>query len=263
MLQLIRVNVFVLSDLHIRGPVDPMYHLFLEVLRHRVGEGDRVVLAGDIFDLFVGGKEAFVGPYREYFGVIEELGRRRVQLTYIEGNHDFLLRAAYRNYKNVQLLPHHLEMEIEGRRFYIAHGDTIDRCDLGYLGLRLFFRSPVMSTLVRLTPGKWLQKFGNGSSRLSRLYHQQPMIESLAGSERDELRRKYRNFAADLISKGFDFVVAGHCHDRDEMRFQVDGREGQYINVGYPPVHRTFLVWKSGASWFEREDFPRSAFDRW
>ena len=74
----------------------------------------------------------------------------------------------------------------------------------------------------------------------------QPVLFAHLPMERQEkLRKIYRNHAADRILEGFDFVIMGHCHDLDEKQFQVAGRVGQYMNVGYPRVHASMLVWDS------------------
>ena len=53
------MSVLIVSDLHIRGPSDPLYSSLLSLLRDRAATGDTVVLAGDLFDLFVGNKKYF------------------------------------------------------------------------------------------------------------------------------------------------------------------------------------------------------------
>jgi hypothetical protein len=71
------------------------------------------------------------------------------------------------------------------------------------------------------------------------------------------IRKVYRNYAAERLLQGYDFVVLGHCHDLDEMCFSIGDREGQYINVGYPRIHDTYLIWEPGEPKIRRE--PLSA----
>jgi hypothetical protein len=53
----------------------------------------------------------------------------------------------------------------------------------------------------------------------------------------------YRAHAETKRSQGFDFVVMGHCHDLDDWG-------GFYWNMGYPPVHRQYIVFdpRAGAA---------------
>ncbi len=249
------VTIFVLSDLHIVDAVDPLYSSVLKLLRQRAAPGDVVVLAGDVFDLFVGDKLVFLERYRDFLSALREAGDRGIRLHYIEGNHDFLLQRAFAGVPGLELHPHEVKIEQSGHRFLVVHGDTIDRSDLGYRALRCFFRSPVMRALVRIWPGKWLDAFGRASSEASR--GRKPLLPGeLPIERRERLRQIYRSYGARMIAEGYDFVVAGHCHDLDEMGFVVGGRNGQYINVGYPRIHGSMLVWNEGEPRIHREPLP-------
>ena len=74
----------------------------------------------------------------------------------------------------------------------------------------------------------------------------------------ERLRNLYRSYAAERIARGCDFVVMGHCHDLDEKSFVIDGRPGQYVNVGFPRAHGSFLSWSPGDERIQRERLPGS-----
>ena len=251
------MSLFFISDLHITGPKDPHYGALLRVLNERAQTGDVVVLAGDIFDLFVGDKSVFTERYQEFLNTLESTAKKGVTLHYIEGNHDFLLGGVLRKIQGIRL--HSAEVEIlhGDRRFFTAHGDLVDQADYPYLLLRGFFRSPVMKLLVRAVPGRWLDEFGRFSSSQSRKRHRRSQPDPQKSLQRMErLRRVYRSFAAEKLALGFDFVVLGHCHDLDEMSFKIDGRLGQYVNIGFPKNHGSFLSWTPGDEKIHREKWP-------
>lgn len=239
------MNLFILSDLHILDANDPIYFSLLSFLRLRVSPGDTVIFAGDIFDLFVGNKAVFQNKYNEFFDVLSEVGQRGVRVFYIEGNHDFLIQSAFRNLPAVSIHHREVSLQIDGKRFFIIHGDTVDYSDYGYRMIRAFFRSPLMKMLVWIFPGEWLDRIGQMSSSYSREYKPR-LFSEIPIERRERLRCIYRNFAAEKLSEGFDFVAMGHCHDLDEMSFKIDGRTGQYINVGFPRVHGSILRWNPG-----------------
>jgi UDP-2,3-diacylglucosamine hydrolase len=249
------MSLFVISDLHIGGADDTLYSSLLSLIQDKASSGDTLVLAGDIFDLFVGNKAVFVQRYFEFFKALETAGQRGVRLHYIEGNHDFLIRPVFQRIPGMTVHTKDFALEIGQRRFYFAHGDTVDRGDISYLALRLFFRSPIMKGIVSLIPGEWLDAFGQWSSAKSR--NKKPRLAAELPLERiDHLRKVYRNFAAERLSQGNDFVVMGHCHDLDEMFFNIGGRQAQYINVGFPRVHGSFLSWSPGDEKIQREKLP-------
>ena len=248
------MRLIAVSDLHISGADDPLYPSLLKLIRS-ANHGDVLVLAGDVFDLFVGDKPLFMNRYREFFEELRGAGKRGTVLHYIEGNHDFLMSRALASIGGLTLHPEAVEFELGGRRFFVSHGDLVDRSDYGYRALRVFWRSPFFRAFVRVAPGNWIDGIGKSSSRYSRV--KSPRLPSeLPLERRERLRRIYRSFAAEKIGEGHDFVVMGHCHDLDEMSFQQGGHTGQYINVGFPRAHGSYLSWSPGDTKIQREKLP-------
>ncbi len=248
-------RIYFISDLHVTGPEDPIYRSLLALLREKVGPGDTVVLGGDLFDLFVGGKGIFRDRYRAFLEALAECGGRGADIHYIEGNHDFLIHNAFGRIPGVQVHGQEIRLDLGERRFYVAHGDLADTSDYGYRALRGFFRSGLMKAFVRVMPGSVIDWIGRTSSDASR--GRKPLLPAEMPIERRErLRKVFRSFAAARIAEGFDFVVLGHCHDLDEMKFQVEGRIGQYVNVGYPRAHGSMLLWEPGDTEIRRIPLP-------
>src|SRR4051794_34426297 len=160
--------LLVVSDLHIHGPHDPLYSSLLAIIRERAAGGDTLVLAGDVFDLFVGNKRVFLDRYREFVSALTDAGARGVKVHYIEGNHDFLIRGAFGKIEGVRVHTDDVSIDLGGKRFFISHGDTFDRGDYGYRALRVFYRSPVMKGIVKVVPGRLLDWYGNAHSKQSR-----------------------------------------------------------------------------------------------
>jgi UDP-2,3-diacylglucosamine hydrolase len=229
------MRLIVLSDLHIKTSEDLAHRALLNLMEKELRQGDVFVLAGDIFDLFVGDKKLFRNHYRSFFDRLSELGDRRIETHYIEGNHDFQLEKVIDRIPGVSLHSHSVRLHLKGKRFFIAHGDTVDKEDYGYRLLRSAFRSLPFKTVVSLMPGQLIHSIGSRASEKSRVNPKKVDLQSL--------RKIYRNYAAEKLKEGYDFVVLGHCHDLDEMKFKLGERQGQYINVGFPPSHGTFLMW--------------------
>jgi UDP-2,3-diacylglucosamine hydrolase len=247
--------LYAVSDTHIWGTDDPLYRSLLRLLSERVREGDTLVLAGDLFDLFVGNKRVFLQRYREFFAELEAAGRRGVTIHYIEGNHDFHLRRAFARIPRFVLHSRDFELELGGRRFYFSHGDLVDRKDYGYRALRIFFRSPLMRLAVALMPDSMVEWIGRGSARASKGARYR-LPTQLPPGRMEYLRNTYRSYAAERLARGADFVVMGHCHDLDEKSFVIGSRKGQYVNVGFPRVHGSFLSWSPGEELIQREKLP-------
>jgi UDP-2,3-diacylglucosamine hydrolase len=247
-------RVWVFSDLHLTRPDQPLYRSLLAALEEPAGEGDAVIFAGDIFDLVVGGSEYYRVKHRDFIDSVNRLISRQVRVFYIEGNHDFHLSGFMP--RGVRFEPEAVCLEIDGkealRKLYVAHGDLVDRTDTGYLRLRAFFRSSPLRAVARILPGVWIDRV---ASRLSRSPERKSsdLPEGWDVSRREALRQTFHEFARGVRERGFDGVILGHCHD-------FDSSGGFYFNMGYPPVHRQFLVCGdfsgTGGEMITRRNFP-------
>ncbi|MBS1959791.1 MAG: UDP-2,3-diacylglucosamine diphosphatase [Bdellovibrionales bacterium] len=243
------MKLWVFSDLHLEEST--LYHEFLSLLEVGVARGDQVVFAGDIFDLFVGNSTYFKLKFKSFFDILKVLNSRGVVPHYIFGNHDFNLDHAF---EGLQIGLHDERVTIEvpapdGRKkIYVAHGDLIDPSDVNYIRMRKLFRSAPARILSSSLPGTWIEKFGRMISRKSD-QKMADLPESWSAERRDHLRRLFREFAYVKNRQGFDYVILGHCHDLDEQ-------EPFYFNMGYPPVHRQFLLYDSEIGRVQRHKFP-------
>lgn len=234
------MKLVVISDIHIFGADDPLYGSLLALMRDALLPGDRFVLAGDIFDFLVGDQPSLNRRYSAFFESLSEMGRRGVETTYIEGNHDFHLRGVFAGLSNVRVVSAETEIAVEGKRVYVAHGDLVDREDRGYLALRVFFRSPFIRFIAFALPERAVEWIGKRSAESSRARN--PRLPESRGTDRlSRLRATFRGFAEGKFREGFDAVVLGHCHDLDGKDFSAGGRTGSYLNVGFPRVHGTYV----------------------
>jgi UDP-2,3-diacylglucosamine hydrolase len=256
---LLVVSLYVVSDLHISGAGDPLYSSLLALLHTRAQSGDTVVLAGDIFDVFVGPKKVFVSEYDSFIGELRAAAARGVKIHYIEGNHDFQLKRVFASVPGIRLHTESVAFELGEKRFFVAHGDLADHTDYGYRLLRGILRSPPLKAAIRVAPGKLVERVGRKmakkSSQYTRRDSEHPSRE-LPIEKRERLRTTYRSYAAEKLAQGYDFVVMGHCHDLDEKTFTIGGRFGQYMNVGYPRVHGSYVAWHPGDQQISRERLP-------
>lgn len=246
------MRLFVLSDLHVLGADDPIYASLLRLMREQVRAEDVLVLAGDIFDVFVGDKPIFLRRYEAFVRELENLSARGVEVHYIEGNHDFLVRKAFGRIPGVTVHPRDASVQLRGARFYFAHGDLVDPADFGYRALRAFFRSPMIRVAAKVLPGSVVDRIGQASSKTSGCWSRR----ELPPERLEAVRKLFRNFAAQTLAQGYDYVIMGHCHDLDEMAFQIEGRTGRYINVGFPREHRSYLLWSADDRVMRRETLP-------
>jgi UDP-2,3-diacylglucosamine hydrolase len=234
-------KIIILSDLHLWGPEDPLYRALLHFIDSKLESGDKFFIVGDLFDLFIGNKAVFIERYYELISRLRALGERNVEVFYFEGNHDFHLEDIFEDCAHVRIYGDTLHYEWDNRKLHFCHGDRINWKDLGYQAFRLLTRNLITQCLIEAAPGALIDRIGRTMSKASRGYHMEP---------NDKTVRLFRNYACERIADGYDFVIMGHSHYMDDMRFRVGSHEGQYVNVGYPRKHRKYFELRAGEAFF-------------
>jgi UDP-2,3-diacylglucosamine hydrolase len=247
-------RVYLFSDLHLTDFDQPLAKAFLYALSEPGEPTDAVVLAGDIFEVLIGNSSHFHQKYAPFLNAVRTLISKGVSVFYIEGNHDFHLGDFLP--AEVVLSEDHLRLNLatasgKERSVWIAHGDLVDQGDHSYLRMRALFRSAPFRGLIRVLSGFMIEKI---AGRISRDAHRKSseLPEGWSEEKRSRLRSVFRGYAESIHRQGSDFVVLGHCHD-------LDAWGGFYWNMGYPPVHRQYLVYDSslnvGKESIERRNF--------
>ncbi len=242
----------VISDCHIFGPDDALYASLLGLIREMAERPHTaLVLAGDIFDVWVGGKQVYRERYAEFLRTLFSARDQGLEIFYVQGNHDFLIDMVPGLADAITIADREVALRLGERKVFVAHGDLIDPKDYKYRALRFAFRSLATRGLVRVLTSAAVDRIGQKSSRYGRdaALHRRGEIPL---ARMKETRALFRSFAAQKIGEGFDAVVLGHCHDRDEMSFKVDERMGHYFNVGYPRVHGTYIYGEANTGELER-----------
>ena len=195
------------GDVHLdRG--DPALAEFLELLDRLAASCERIVLMGDLFNLWLGRPELEQPHHR---AVVERLGTLRRQGTcvaYIEGNRDYRIADHHVGSTFDVSTSSGISESFGGHRIYIVHGDLANRADRQYRTWHRVSRSwPVWTLFNALPRGRRARWAGQLEMRMrsTNLAHKQVFPE-------EEIRR----YAGKFFDTGHDLVVLGHFHvERD------------------------------------------------
>ena len=235
------MKVLAISDLHIQNDSDPLFTDLLRLLQERVSTEDTVLLVGDVFDLYIGDKVFYRKMYSRFFDALEDLSKKGVRIHYFEGNHDFHLKTALQRIPRVSLHVESASFDFSGKRFFVSHGDLADPEDRGYLFMRSVLRSLPLKAAIALAPSRVVHFIGEWMNR--HLSAAGDLMETASPEVLKRTRSIFHDYAEKQIRAGHDFVILGHCHDLDAKDFNIDGRKGKYMNIGFPRVHRSYLLW--------------------
>lgn len=194
-----------IADAHLVSPEAPNYRSLLRFLNELEGKLDTLYVMGDLFDFWLGFPSH---PYPQYDAVIvalERLVQGGCRLVYYEGNHDFHLGTVFSERLKAEIHTGPAIEIIQGKRFYICHGDQINAADRPYRLLRFLLRTRLVAAGVRCFPPKWAVKIREVLQKRSQ-----------AGYNEKAARWDYRQillgFARKLQEQGYDGLVTGHFH---------------------------------------------------
>jgi UDP-2,3-diacylglucosamine hydrolase len=200
-------RVFFLSDCHLglnRSVLEREREArvvrFLDALDPRT---DSLVIVGDLFDFWFAYRRAIPRGGFAVLSALHALRRQGMAVTFVGGNHDFWSLPFLEDELGLEVADGVLIRSIQGRRFFIAHGDGLGSGDHGYKLLKRVLRNPVAIALYRLLHpdfGIWLATWSSHASRES-----QTIDPGLADRMFDEV-------AAPAFAAGHDVVVLGHVH---------------------------------------------------
>ncbi len=216
-------NIFI-SDLHLglqtaekeKAKEDLLVKLFDEV----ASKADRLFILGDLFDYWFEYRRVIQKGFLKTLAGLQALSEKGVEIHYIIGNHDFLHDDFFEKeigIKKVYQDP--FSISLNGKQFYLGHGDGLVKNDIGYLILKKILRNRFLQWIYSLLHpdfGIWIASF---TSKTSREYTKVKDYGEVDGMF-EEAKRK--------IDSGFDYVIFGHLHQRKEEKF----KNGKYINLG-------------------------------
>jgi UDP-2,3-diacylglucosamine hydrolase len=192
---------------------------------------------GDLFDFWFEYRSAVPRRYFNMLCALKKLVDQGVHIFYITGNHDFWMEKFMTDTIGVSVSQKPLEIQIEEKRFFIAHGDGLAKKDVGYRLLKKMLRNRLTVGLYRLIH----PDAGYGLARyFSRLSRNHRLIK-----DRDE---EYIAYAKNRFDEGFDCVVMGHTHRAQE--YHEDGHT--YINIGDWMTGFTYGTYENGRLSIER-----------
>jgi len=215
--------IYFISDLHLGFKKNEENKItedkLLDFFNFISKDATTLVILGDLFDYWFDYRKVIPKNFFRTINGIYNLIQQNIRVIYIIGNHDFGHYKFFQNDIGVDLIQNDLEITFYGKKFYLSHGDGKSYNDLGYKIIKRILRNPFNQKLYRLIHpdlGIWL---ASGSSRKSRHY-----TDSKNYGDKDGLF----DFAKMKIDEGFDYVIMGHKHKTQFIKYQ----QGYYINLG-------------------------------
>ncbi len=191
-------------------------------------------LVGDVFDFWFEYRSVVPKGYIRFLGKLAELTDAGVKLYFFKGNHDMWMFDYFEKELGAVIISNELEIERNGKNFYLHHGDGLGPGDAFYKVLKNFFRSRFCQWLfARIHPNfgvglanRWSR--GSRAANEKREDHKPGEQEWLVMYSREVLQKQH-----------FDYLIYGHRHLPLDIKLSDNSR---YINLGEWILHNSYAV---------------------
>lgn len=100
-----------------------------------------IFLVGDIFDFWFEYKQVVPKGFVRLQGKIAALVDAGIDVYFFLGNHDMWMKNYFTKELGVTMITDELELDVDGKKFFIAHGDGLGPGDHGYKFIKGVFRN--------------------------------------------------------------------------------------------------------------------------
>lgn len=178
-----------------------------DALLRRLGAGDRLLLLGDIFDVWPGWHWAQPIGMHRHITSIEDAVERGVEVHFFLGNHDFSPGAFLGKTLGICIHnePHTLPGGLDWEPIRCAHGDEPAGATWSYRLLRRVIRCPLVLFLIRILPADLIMRIGQAWSRSGDKRRNPQKARRCLLRYRDQVVRRW-------WEAGQRVVVCGHHH---------------------------------------------------
>ncbi|MDD3741753.1 MAG: UDP-2,3-diacylglucosamine diphosphatase [Bacteroidales bacterium] len=222
-----KTKIYFVSDVHLG--IDDEYtsdfreSLLIKWLDVIKTDASEVVLNGDIFDFWFEYKHVVPVGFFKLISKIRELSDSGIKISYFTGNHDMWIFHYLPKAMGAELIRGVQIREVNGKIFYIGHGDGLGPYDKSYNFLKKIFSSKFFQFLFRIIHPEISFRIALKWSSTSRSKHKYPKNINFE----DEWLVKYSQGV--LEKQHIDFFIFGHRH----IPFQLNLKENSvFTNLG-------------------------------
>ncbi len=170
-------------------------------------DAQAIYLMGDIFDYWYEYRYVVPKGFTRVLGKLAEVTDSGVEVHFFIGNHDIWLTDYLSEECGLILHFEPFITEIDGKKFFLAHGDGLGDNSRSFRLLRKVFHSKFLRRCFSAIHPRWTIPMAHAWSNSSRLYGG---VQPYLGEEKENLV----NFAKHKLSEvsDIDYFVFGHRH---------------------------------------------------
>ncbi|WP_294176296.1 UDP-2,3-diacylglucosamine diphosphatase [uncultured Coprobacter sp.] len=226
-------KIYFLSDLHLgartlKNPLENERRVvrWFDSVKE---DASAIYLMGDILDYWYEYKTVVPRGFTRFFGKVAELTDKGIDVHWFIGNHDIWIFDYLPGELGVKVHYAPEIVDLNGKTFYLAHGDGLGDTPLTFRFIRSVFHNRLCQMLYSAIHPRWTVAFAHKWSSHSR---QNGNCKDYCGEDNEYLVRYAKEYL-EKSSVHIDFFVFGHRHIMLDLMIRRDSRViilGDWIN---------------------------------
>ena len=222
-------NIYFGSDSHLGAPTYreslPREKKLVRWLDEIKADAEAVFLLGDLFDFWFEYKRVVPKGFVRVLGKLAELTDSGIPIYFFVGNHDLWMKDYFQTELNIPVFHEPQIFDINGKQFFIGHGDGLGPGDSGYKRMKKVFTNPFCQWLF-----KWFHPdLGVGLAQHLSVKNKLISGEDDAVFQGEENEWLVQYAKRKLQNAHYDYFIFGHRHLPMEIKLSS---ESTYFNLG-------------------------------
>ena len=242
-------KVYFASDNHLGAPSFkeslPREKKFVAWLDTIKSDAAALFLLGDLFDFWMEYKTVVPKGFTRTLGKLAEISDAGIPIYYFVGNHDLWMNGYFEEELNIPVFHRPQQFAINGKLFFIGHGDGLGPEDKGYKRMKKVFTNPVAQWFFRWLHPDWGVRLAQHFSVKNKLISGGDDIKFL-GEEKEWLVQYAKR---KLEDRHFDYFLFGHRHL--PLNIDLNGKS-TYINLGDWITYFSYAVFDGDSIFLEK-----------
>lgn len=248
------MDLLAVSDLHLNESSRERTARFLQWLEAARDRGDRVLIAGDLFDLWFGWRHLTFPYQRQVIDRMKELKEQGLVMYYVEGNRDFAV-SEHTGSLFERVSPDRMTLPWGGIQVSAEHGDTVNADDRPYRTWRRLCKNRLSFFLLRHLPALVLLPLASFLHRRMQPTNRKHKAQYPEEHVRRLVARRATAGAGDRAEeegKPADIVVIGHFHCERQEEIAHGKRTVLFYNLpGWEEGLRYLVIPREGQPHFK------------
>lgn len=204
-----KTPLYFISDIHLKLRVDSREQerrgKLYRLLDHIQETGGTCFFVGDLFDFYFEYPDLVPKAYTDFYQKAMEMKTKGVELHFLLGNHDYWIQEFMGKEIMDKVYFDDAIINVQGKKFFITHGDGLLSWDHGYRILKKVIRSKLFIWLFRWVHPTIAYKIAGVISKSGRHHtHSQDFNK--------DVRIEIQKIAKKHFENDFDYMISGHYH---------------------------------------------------